>query len=500
MRALLVALLVFVLAPVAARAEAWPTSSPEAQGMSSHELSDLVAFGMANGMDSLLVARHGHIVAEAYYAPFPAGMKHRINSSTKSVIGSLIAIALKEGLLKSVDQPVLDFFPDRQFANVDERKKALTLRHLLDMTSGLQWDEPLSGYPRDLLGMERSPDWVRFVLDRPVVRDPGASFEYNSGNPHILSAVLSKVTGRSALDYAREKLFGPLGITDVFWRGDPQGNSGGGAGLYLQPRDMARLGQLWLHDGVWDAQRLLPAGWIEQVRNAKVEMPIPGFRYANLFWTIPAKDVFMAVGYDRQLIIVLPGLDIVAVFTGARRYSNAIGKPSLPTYSMSVVVDRLKGATKSDQALPEDPSALAALADKTAEMAKEVRTQASAPSLLEAAISGKVYRLQPNQLRFITLSLAFDKGGASYAYEFDGQQMGGPIGLEGLYAVGGRRLYGTSAAKGRWLDDRTFLLEFQTLGNDDAGTITFTFDGKSMSGLLDMLIGFKVELKGVEAE
>ena len=228
--------------------------------MSSRELSDLVAFGMSNGMDSLLVVRHGHIVAEAYYAPFPAGMKHRINSSTKSVISSLIAIALKEGLLKSVDQPVLDFFPDRQFANVDERKKALTLRHLLDMTSGLQWDEPLSGYPKDFLDMERSPDWVRFVLDRPMVRDPGASFEYNSGNTHILSAILSKVTGRSALDYARERLFGPLGITDVFWRGDPQGNSAGGAGLYLQPRDMARLGQLWLHDGVWEGQRLLPAG------------------------------------------------------------------------------------------------------------------------------------------------------------------------------------------------------------------------------------------------
>lgn len=230
----------------------------------------------------------------------------------------------------------------------------------------------------------------------------------------MLSAILSKVTGRSALDYAREKLFGPLGITDVFWRGDPQGASGGGAGLYLQPRDMAKLGELWLHDGLWDGQKLLPDGWIEQVRNAKVEMPIPGFRYANLFWTIPAKEVFMAVGYDRQLIVVLPELDIVAAFTGARRYSNAIGKPSLPTYSMTVAIDRLKAAAKSAEALPEDPAALAALADKVAEMAKEARTEASAPSPLEAAISGKIYRLRPNPLRFRNMSLTFDKGGASY--------------------------------------------------------------------------------------
>ena len=138
MRILLAAVLAFVLAPVLARAEGWQTSSPEAQGMSSRELAGLVEFGITNGMDSVLVVRHGSIVAEAYYAPFAPGMKHRINSATKSVIGSLVSIALKDGLLASTDQPVLGFFPGRTFANMDERKKALRLRHLLDMTSGLQ--------------------------------------------------------------------------------------------------------------------------------------------------------------------------------------------------------------------------------------------------------------------------------------------------------------------------------------------------------------------------
>jgi CubicO group peptidase (beta-lactamase class C family) len=237
MKILLAAVLAFVLAPVLARAEGWQTSSPEAQGMSSRELAGLVEFGIANGMDSVLVVRHGSIVAEAYYAPFAPGMKHRINSATKSVIGSLVSIALKDGLLKNVDQPVLGFFPERSFANMDERKKALRLRHLLDMTSGLEWDEPLSAASfESLLQMERSPDWVQFILDHPMVREPGAAFEYNSGNPHVLSAILSKVTGRSALDYARQKLFGPLGIEDVFWRHDPQGVSAGGAGLSAAAR------------------------------------------------------------------------------------------------------------------------------------------------------------------------------------------------------------------------------------------------------------------------
>jgi CubicO group peptidase (beta-lactamase class C family) len=500
MRLLLAAVLALVLTPVLARADGWQTSSAEAQGMSSRALAGLVEFGITNGMDSVLVVRHGSIVAEAYYAPFAPGMKHRINSATKSVIGSLVSIALKDGLLASTDQPVLGFFPERTFANMDERKKALRLRHLLDMTSGLEWDEPLSAASfESLLQMERSPDWVQFILDHPMVREPGAAFEYNSGNPHVLSAILSKVTGRSALDYAREKLFGPLGIEDVFWRHDPQGVSGGGAGLYLQPRDMARLGQLWLAGGDWKGERLLAPGWIGAARHASLEMGLgPLLRYANLFWAEPAKGVFLAVGYDRQLIAVMPDLDLVAVFTGGRRISTATGVPSMPKYPLSAVVDRLKEAVRSDGALPEDPAALALLADRTKEVAQEVRTQSAALSPLAAAISGKVYRLQPNPAGFSSFSLSFENGGASYTYEAGGQRFGGPVGLDGLYRVGGHRLYGPSAAKGVWRDDRTFEIEVQTPGNDDVGVATMTFDGKSVSGRV-AASGTWIELKG-EAE
>jgi len=176
-RALAVAFLLLPTLHVAASAQnktdAWPTSgwltsSPEQEGMSSRELALLVDFGLSNGMDSLLVVRHGKIVTEAYYAPFRADTKHRINSATKSVVGSFVAIALKEGLLKSVDQPVLDFFPDRPIANDDERKKAMTLQTLLDMTSGLDWVEPLSSAPPEsLFNMERSPIGCRTSSTTP---------------------------------------------------------------------------------------------------------------------------------------------------------------------------------------------------------------------------------------------------------------------------------------------------------------------------------------------
>jgi CubicO group peptidase (beta-lactamase class C family) len=229
----------------------WQTSSPEDQGMDSNELASLIDFGASHGMDSLLVVRHGKIVSEAYYAPFRIGLKHRVNSVTKAVVGTLIGIAFKEGLLASPNQRVLDFFSDRTIAEVDERKKALTIQSLLDMTSGIDWIEPLSSArPESFFAMERSQDWQQFILDRPMAEAPGSVFNYNSGNAHLLSAIITKVTGRSALDYATEKLFGPLGIGDVYWRHDPQGVSAGGAGLYLQPRDMAKIGTLYLQDGM----------------------------------------------------------------------------------------------------------------------------------------------------------------------------------------------------------------------------------------------------------
>ena len=270
---------------------------------------------------------------------------------------------------------------------------------------------------------------------------------------------------------------------------------GGGAGLYLQPRDMAKLGLLWLHDGSWEGQRLLPSGWIDQVRHSQIETGLPGLHYANLFWSMPAKDVFMAVGFDRQIIMVMPTLDIVAVFTGAMRYSNSAGVPGVPAYAFSELANRLRAAVKSNSALPEDPAALAVLADKTREVAHEARTQAAGSSPLAAAISGKLYHLQPNQMQLSTLSFTFNDG-AAYAYVFEGQRFGGPIGLDGHYRVGGRRPFGTSAAKGRSLDDRTFQLEFQTLANDDAGIATFEFDGTNVSGQIATIGGIQGPSEG----
>lgn len=483
--------------------KAWATSSPEEQGMSSEALGRLVDFGAANAMDSLLVTRHGKIVLDATYAPFQAGLKHRMYSSTKSVISTLIAMALRDGKLDSVDRKILDFFPDLTIANLDDAKKAITIRHLLDMTSGLEWVEGLSGPPESYIAMARSPNWVQFILDRPMAAAPGSVFYYDSGNSHLLSAILTKVTGLSARDYAQQMLFGPLGIEDVLWRHDPQGISTGGEGLYLQPRDMAKIGYLYLRNGQWGGQRegqgegrregkqILPQSWIEGVAKSDIDMReswASRLRYGSQFWVIPGKDAYMAVGYHRQLIVVMPRLDIVVVATGSSRFAAGGGQPMTPRYGFETLVGNIEAAVKAETPLPADPLAMASLAERLRDAAREKPVPAGGPSELAKTVSDRTYRFDGNRLNIKSLTLKFDDPQPSYEYEIDGGQSfvpagryGGPIGFDGNYRIGGRMPFGPSAARGAWLaDGKSLVIDVQTLGNDDAVRVTHVFDGKTV--------------------
>jgi CubicO group peptidase (beta-lactamase class C family) len=334
----------------------WQTSSPEEQGMDSKELAKLVDFGTVHSFDSLLVARHGRVVAEAYYAPYSAGIPHAINSCTKAVISTLTAIALREGLLDNPSHRVMDFFDRQSIANVDDRKEAITVQSLLDMTSGIEWTERLGDSSAAAVEteseMDSSPDWVKFILDRPMSSAPGDIFNYNSGNTHLLSAILTKLTGMSALEYAKSKLFGPLGITKVSWQLDPQGISNGGWGLSLLPRDMAKIGYLYLRKGVWEGQELLSPAWIDKVSHATVDMRLGGLRYSNLFWALPDKRVYMAVGRNGQVIMVFSNLDVVAVTTGRENYR------------LGELADSISTSVKSDLVLPVDSAGAKLLANK----------------------------------------------------------------------------------------------------------------------------------------
>jgi len=458
----------------------WHVSTPEEEGMDPRELSKLVDWGTAHRFDSVLIARHGKIVLEAYYAPYAAGIPHQLFSVTKSVISTLTAIAWKEGLLDSPNRRVLDFLDASNIADLDERKGAITVQNLLDMTSGLEWTEQLGDSVPAIKTdgqMANSPDWVKFILDRPMSSAPGATFNYDSGNTHLLSAILTKLTGMSALEYARAKLFGPLGIKDVYWRQDPQNISIGGYGLWLLPRDMAKIGYLYLRDGVWEGKQLLPSIWIDKINHATIDMQLgAGLRYSNCFWALPEKHVYMAVGYRGQVIMVFPGLNVVAVTTSSHNFS------------LGEFADTVSGSVKSDMALPADAEGTKLLAEKT----NEAMTEKPTGSEIASIISGKVYRFASNKLNLKSLSLVFTGPQPRYemVYAADEKQpdqtVRGPIGLDGLYrkvdpvVFEGIPLVG--AAKGTWQDDHTFVIERRLMGmGQPPEQWTLTFNGNKLN-------------------
>lgn len=254
-------------------------------------------------LHSLLVSWRGRTLLERYFNGTTATRLANIKSASKSVISALVGIAIQQGYIDSVQHPVLDYFPERTIAHNDARKQAMTLEHLLTMTSGLESD-------RD---MGHSQDWVQFMLDQPMVAEPGVKFDYNSGNTHLLSAILQKTTGMRPEEFAQANLFAPLGITHVTWDTDPSGLNIGGWGLRMTPRDMAKFGYLYLHGGEWNGQQVVPANWVKMATQRHIDTD-DGRGYGYAWWQLSFGG-YAALGYGGQQILVFPERDMIVVFT-----------------------------------------------------------------------------------------------------------------------------------------------------------------------------------------
>jgi len=471
----------------------WEISTPEAQGMDSAALAQLVDFVGIYKQDSLLIIRHGKIVADAYYAPYAPNIRHDLRSVTKSFIGTLTGIEVQEGLLDGVDHPIVDLFPDKHISNVDDAKKSITVQNMLDMTSGIAWSEDAYTPDETIIRMYKTPDPTEFVLSQPMSDPPGARFYYNGGNPYVLSALITKKAERDALDFARDELFKPLGISSVRWgEPDAQGVTDGESGLYLAPHDMAKLGYLYLHGGSWDGQQIIPSSWVDRVREAPVTAT-DGYHYANLWWSLPDRGAFMARGRHSQIILVLPKLDVVAVMTGALKGGY------VPTTDL---IDSIAGAIKSDSSLPPDSAAQALLAASIQKAATERASPVGATPELAKAISGKTYRLADNDLHVKTFSLNLADPDPSWEYTIATQRLdrptarfAGSIGLDGLFRKSSTR-YGIDAVKGSWLDDHTFVVDRRILGHGETQKWTLAFDGDKVEVKFESTDGAEAELHG----
>jgi CubicO group peptidase (beta-lactamase class C family) len=290
----------------------WSTSSPEAQGLDSQKLAEMLAAidEQQPDLHSLLIIRNGYLVSENYFGSYQPDTRHQLYSVTKSFIATLIGIALDQGYIKGIDQRIVDFFPGSTFDNLDEQKSAMTLEDTLTMRTGLAWEEGDPAYR----ALYMSPDWVKYMLDEPMDSAPGTQFNYCSGCSHLLSAIVQETTEMNPRDFADQVLFKPLGITNVRWDTNGAGTPIGGWGLQLTPRDMAKLGYLYLRHGQWDGQQIVPAQWVDDATRSHTATD-GDLGYGYQWWTYPSLKAYTALGRGGQTIFVIPEFDLIVVTT-----------------------------------------------------------------------------------------------------------------------------------------------------------------------------------------
>ena len=415
----------------------WRTSTPESQGIDSRKLVDMLDGIREHGIPihSVQVIRNGYVVLDAYFYPYNGHDTHDVASVTKSVTSTLIGLAVEKGFIASVSTPIVSLFPGRSIANRDAAKDAITVEHLLTMQPGLACEETPD--EPTLREMRQKPDWVQFMLDRAMARRSGEKFVYCSPGMHLLSAALTKATRETALDFARQNLFDPLGIQDAAWAADPQGNNFGWGDLHLHPLDMAKLGFLYLHEGRWEARQVLREEWVRAATEAHARS---FFRnpYGYGWWGFTGKRAgqYEAVGRGGQRITVIPKENVVVVFTGGGFEPGDVG-------------DKLLQAIGPNQPLPANPEAVSQLA-----VAIGAATKPPLPrgvrALPETAlhISGKRYQLTAIDLGLRTMELAFPSTteGVLRVMFADGRMESGPIGLDAVPRISAQGRFGLPVA------------------------------------------------------
>lgn len=295
----------------------WEISSLEEHCLDREKVEKAVWYFEQNyTTSSLLIVRHGELVYEKYFFSFNKPERRvPIYSITKSFLSALVGIAIDQGQLDSLDHKVIEYFPEYFYSDTDPRMSQVTLRDLLTMSAGFVWLE--DGEIEDRWA--ESGNLVEASINLKLQDTPGTGFTYSSANTQLLSASLTEIIDEPLRDYAQRNLFSPLGIqpTDWSWGVDDHGYYLGGWGMNLRPRDVARVGYLYLNDGYWDGKQVISKEWVRQSTSAQINA-FAGADYGYLWWVHPGEDpsIFEAIGYGGQSLYIVPSLDLVVVVTG----------------------------------------------------------------------------------------------------------------------------------------------------------------------------------------
>jgi CubicO group peptidase (beta-lactamase class C family) len=350
---LIVAILLVAIPRTQGANKPLPRSTPEAQGISSEAVYDfLEAVDRINTLHSVMLVRHGQVIAEGWWKPEAADKPHILNSLSKSFNSTAVGLAIEEGKLR-LDDPVLKFFPNDAPADPSENLKAMTVRDLLTMTCGHDTE------PKAVRG---APS-VKQFLAHPVVYKPGTHFQYNTMGSYTLSAIVTKVTGQTSLDFLKPRLFEPLGIDHPQWDSSPEGYSLGGYGLKLCTEDIAKFGQLYLQKGKWNGKQLIPEQWVEQATSKQVPNDQEGHSkigidwqqgYGFQFWRC-THNAFRGDGAGGQLCVVIPEKDaVVAITADTSNFQgemNAIWDKLYPAFGADALSGDAAGEEKVKQVI-----------------------------------------------------------------------------------------------------------------------------------------------------
>ena len=456
-------------------------STPEAQGIAS---SAILAFIDAaerdiDALHSLMVLRHGAVVAEGWWSPYAPARPHMLFSLSKSFTSTAIGLAVAEGRL-SVEDTVLSFFPEDAPETVSEHLAAMRVKHLLSMNTGHA--EDTTGHLRE----SEDGNWVKAFLALPVEHEPGTHFLYNTGASYVLSAIVQRLTGVTLLEYLQPRLFEPLGIEGAKWGTCPRGINFGGFGLDVKTGDIARFGQLYLQKGMWNGQRILLESWVAEASafhsdNAPADNPEWEQGYGYQFW-LCRHNAYRGDGAFGQYCIVMPEQDAVIAITS--------GVPNMQAV-LDLIWEHLLPAMGSD-ALPEDSAMQAKLAQKLVSL--RLAPQAGAPSSTTAdCVSGQRYDFEANdqQIDAITVEFALDQDRVTFhspagEYAID---CGHGAWIEGVAPFGDGTL-APVAASGGWADEETYVIKLCYVETPFRPTMTLRFEEDRVTYIFKSNVAF----------
>jgi CubicO group peptidase (beta-lactamase class C family) len=461
----------------AQEAGALPRSTPEQQGIPS---SAVLAFVQAadssiDAMNSVMIVRHGHVVAEGWWGPYAPATPHILYSLSKSFTSTAVGLAAAEGKL-SVDDPVLKFFPDEAPASPSTNLKAMRVRDLLRMVTGHETEPALFGAVDSSM---RDASWVKRFFAHPVAFKPGTHFLYDSPATYMLSAIVQKTTGQTVRDYLEPRIFQPLGLGHPAWVTSPEGIDAGAYGLSVRTEDIAKLGLLYLNHGEWNGKQLIPAAWVaeataRQTSNGSAPTSDWDQGYGYQFWQ--SRHGYRGDGAFGQYMLVLPKYDAVVAITSGVRDMQAV---------MNLVWNGLLPAMQADP-LPENAAARAALQARLASLRMHPPV-GRATSPIATRISRQWYTLPENERGLRAVALDFGRAPALLVRTAAGETRT-PIGLgtwpapsagwaNGIDAMLSVAPHPAISASGAWASDSVFTLKLVAPETPFYSTMTFRFDG-----------------------